>query len=81
MQQYSNVEKAADVHFVYGIVSGNATVVIRMYQERYLNRAFPDRRTFQCLHRELVETDSKLTDPSCSSNKEHHSDKYHRGHS
>ncbi|KAJ4435587.1 hypothetical protein ANN_18203 [Periplaneta americana] len=44
---YSN-QKLAEIHFMYGKADGNAALARRLYQERYLQRQCPDRKTFQC---------------------------------
>ncbi|KAJ4450352.1 hypothetical protein ANN_01773 [Periplaneta americana] len=46
---YSNQE-LAEIHFMYGKADGNAALARRLYQERYLQRQCPDRKTFVRLH-------------------------------
>ncbi|KAJ4433294.1 hypothetical protein ANN_15553 [Periplaneta americana] len=49
---YSNQE-LAEIHFMYGKADGNAALARRLYQERYLQRQCPDRKTFVRLHYRL----------------------------
>ncbi|KAJ4449984.1 hypothetical protein ANN_01391 [Periplaneta americana] len=51
---YSNQE-LAEIHFMYGKADGNAALARRLYQERYPQRQFPDRKTFVRLHYRLCE--------------------------
>lgn len=46
------------MHFMYGVANGNAREAVRLYRMRFPNRALPDRRIFQRLHRQLSETGS-----------------------
>jgi hypothetical protein len=41
------------MHFMYGLVDGNAVVACHLYQERYPGRRCPDRKTFVSIHRHL----------------------------
>lgn len=55
MPNYSNLEMT-QMHFLYGLANGNAMEARRLYQERYPNRALPDRRIFINIHRRLAES-------------------------
>ncbi|GFV59616.1 DUF4817 domain-containing protein [Trichonephila clavipes] len=48
----------ADIHFIYGIADGNVLEARQLYGERYPSRCFPNRKTFEYLHRYLRETGS-----------------------
>ncbi|PSN36585.1 hypothetical protein C0J52_26376 [Blattella germanica] len=43
---YTNQE-LAEMHFMYGKADGNAALARRLYQERYPQRQYPDRKTFR----------------------------------
>ncbi|KAJ4426611.1 hypothetical protein ANN_26409 [Periplaneta americana] len=51
---YSNQE-LAEIHFMYGKADGNAALARHLYQERYPQRQYPDRKTFVHLHYSLCE--------------------------
>ncbi|GFU53978.1 uncharacterized protein TNCV_5057011 [Trichonephila clavipes] len=52
MDRFANAE-LADMHLMYGAAQGNGADAERMYRERFPGRKHTDRRTFECIHREL----------------------------
>lgn len=54
MAMYTNAE-LADMYFIYGLADGNGRNVQRLYQQRYPTRCYPNRKTFEGIHRRLRE--------------------------
>jgi len=48
--------KLADFHLAYSAVHGNGREAQRIYNERFLNRAYPDYCTFSSVNHHLQET-------------------------
>ena len=48
----------ADMHFVYGLATGNARLATKLYKERYSNRDVSDHRLFTRLRQSLSENGS-----------------------
>ncbi|GFY57075.1 uncharacterized protein TNIN_355171 [Trichonephila inaurata madagascariensis] len=48
----------ADIHFISGVVVGNALKARRLYGEQFPSRHLPKRKTFERLHQRLRKTGS-----------------------
>jgi hypothetical protein len=57
--EYS-IEEYADMHFVYGECSGNASAAVRRYAERFPQRRVSDRKTILGVAQRLRTTGSVL---------------------
>jgi hypothetical protein len=58
MPEYS-IEEYADMHFVYGECSGNASAAVRRYEERFPQRRVPDSKTILSVAQRLRTTGSR----------------------
>lgn len=57
MQQYSLAEYT-DIHYVYGLADGNASLAKRLYTERFPGRHQPSHKVFTAVHSRLRESGS-----------------------